>query len=144
MRVVRGGYDMTQPWPESLYREAVIILNAEAGYKVTAEEVDEEAEKRRRAMPTTGFVAGRDLNFWSKYINAGVFDSEAVLDRHLLTEEQLPEKLAEMRALGWLDESVFDTAPLVVLDSVSDSTQSEQDSPDSESVSDEAEANADA
>ena len=116
MRIVRGGYDLSEPWPESLYREAVIILNAEAGYKVTQEEVDEEAEKRRQAMPTTGFVAGRDLNFWAKYIKDGQLDTEAVMAKGLLTATQMPEKMAEMQALGWLEEApaveAADTQPL--------------------------------
>lgn len=117
MRIVRGGYDMSQPWPESLYREAVIILNAEAGYKLTAEEVEEEAEKRRRAMPihAGGFVAGRDLNYWSKFIANGKLDEQRAVTEGGLTEEQLPEKIAEMEAFGWFEQEggdVADTQPL--------------------------------
>lgn len=111
---MRGGYDMSQPWPESLYREAVIILNAEAGYKLTAEEVNEEAEKRRQAMPQEGFVAGRARSFWAPYIHDGALDTEAVVAAGLLIEEQLPEKIEEMTALGWLGEAEAsgDTQPL--------------------------------
>lgn len=110
MRIVRGGYDLSQPWPESLYQEALIIMQAEAGYKVTAEEVDEEAEKRRKQMASTGFVAGRGYDFWSKFIVNGQLDEARALTEGGLTAQQLPEKLAEMTELGWLGET--NTAPL--------------------------------
>lgn len=96
---------MTQPWPESLYREALIIMQAEAGYRVGVDEIDEEAAKRRQQMATTGFVAGRAYEFWSKFIVDGELDEQRAMSEGGLTEEQLPEKIAEMTELGWLGES---------------------------------------
>jgi hypothetical protein len=111
---VRGGYDLNEPWPESLYQEALIIMNAEAGYRLSAEEVEEEAEKRRKAMPQTGFVAGRGLEYWQRFITDGQLDQERAVKEGGLTEEQLPEKIAEMEALGWLGDAPdpADTQPL--------------------------------
>jgi hypothetical protein len=113
VRIVRGGYDLSQPWPESLYHEALIIMQAEAGYQVTSDEIDEEAAKRRQQMATTGFVAGRAFEFWSKFIIDGQLDEERAMSEGGLTEEQLPEKLREMVDLGWLETPDHaDTAPL--------------------------------
>ena len=112
---------MSQPWPESLYREAVIIMNAEAGYKLTAEEIDEEAQKRRRTMVTSGFVAGRDYVFWSQFIKDGRLDEQGAMTKGGLTEEQLPEKISEMEELGWLEapgkasEDEIETGPLKIV-----------------------------
>lgn len=110
---MRGGYDLNEPWPESLYREAVIVMNATVGYKVGQEEVDEEAKRRRAAMAKTGFVAGRDIAFWEKFIKDGVLDQARAISEGGLTAEQLPEKIEEMTELEWLTRAdKRETAPL--------------------------------
>jgi len=102
-------------WPESLFMEASIVLRGQAKYSVTESAIEEETEKRRKAMVVQGFVAGRDFSYWSQFIVDGVLDEEAAIARGGLTEEQVPEKREEMAALGWLDApDRVDTAPLKV------------------------------
>jgi hypothetical protein len=72
-------------------------LTCENGYKVTPEEVQQDAVETARA----GTILDRDGVFWKRFIYEGRLNESALLEKGY-TEGQLPSIKAEMKRLKWL------------------------------------------
>ena len=84
-------------WSVDEFDEAFIIWQGEAEYKVTEEEVKEDA----KAASSGGVVLSKNKAFWSKLIVNGSLDHAAVLAKKYRAE-QIPFIESEMKRLEWL------------------------------------------
>ncbi len=85
-------------WSEREFHEALAILRAEQGYKITEEELMEETQKIEQQR---GFVLGVSYEGWQPFIKDGALDEAALLEANY-TQEQIPYIREEMTARGWL------------------------------------------
>lgn len=86
-------------WSVNEFDEAFIVWQGEGEYHLTASEVNEDLDARVKAG--NGFLLDRDFQFWSRFIEDGELNEDALLAKNY-SPEQLPYIREEMRRFGWI------------------------------------------